>query len=1079
MQKGLRQRLSKPKATNGGPLNFTSLSRAASLGEILPNFERVVPMVPPSGNSLSLFPRSGMSDASTVEPLIYLLVPLIEAVASSKFSKKLGTLTLTILLKVAELVLTGSQQQQHPEQHKGSRWQRGTTDMDGARRSLLDVAGEALVRPVSERAPRHDTLGERALTLGERALQQDTLMRRAKIVVRAMVETSRTEEREGPLLELHRLVERNKNLAEAVVTEGGILPMVEVASRGSMKAKEQAVAVLRRMASLSAEHRVAVSRAGGLAPIVKVIVGGTTAATPQLRSEACTALAWLSKGQPANQSAIADAGTIPALVKLLTSQHDGEPLAAASALCALSAGHEKNCALVVAHGGIALLASLLMPHVFAATRVLPTATNEQALGALHTILLGERGGGQVHVEPDAATAATKALRTVVATLPDQDASFRAELLASLLGVVQDAKGAVAQCSLIALLVLLLETDARDVVQAGAVGLIVEKLGDVSSVSTIVLAAGTILRRLLLTSQGRDAILKHVHKLVVQLKSTNLAALEHALALLDHLSSESDGREAINQAGGAKSLVRLAIPQAIGPIPPELYAIATRILCGLAKDASALPSLVGAGAVQPLVSVLRDGAEDDREQAAAALLQLTSVHGGGPAAADAGIVPLLVSQLVDEGTDRVLRARAISTLCNVARVAESLKSVTSEPRAVAACVQTMRCSTDCREQAATVLATLSEAGRQSDIIAEGGVEALLELLRSGATSALYCSTRALNSVANDASSHAALGADLNVFLELAETNGQQCQSMALAILHKLCTSYDSRVQSLLASSFSLMRWLLDEMVSHELVRQQAAISSLLELCGRPEGLCSLVDCGSLGSLVAAARSAGTPRAKRDALLLLARLATKPHTESLAAAGGTEVFLAAVSSTEADLAMPAAMVLEELVTVPAGYSTILHSGVEPLVELLASRAGDDIKGHVLGVLQYLSATSDGRRILGRLGAPLPLVRLAVGSDPAARSSAMRVLCDLAKESTAVSNLIEAGAIAVIARQLRSAVVDEQEAATAALAQLSGAGGQEAAVRDGALEPLLSLLQGGSVRAQKHAMQTLFHVAQCVQT
>jgi hypothetical protein len=32
---------------------------------------------------------------------------------------------------------------------------------------------------------------------------------------------------------------------------------------------------------------------------------------------------------------------------------------------------------------------------------------------------------------------------------------------------------------------------------------------------------------------------------------------------------------------------------------------------------------------------------------------------------------------------------------------------------------------------------------------------------------------------------------------------------------------------------------------------------------------------------------------------------------------------------------------------------------------------------------------------------------------------------------------------------------------------------------LEPLLSLLQGGSVRAQKHAMQTLFHVAQCVQT
>jgi hypothetical protein len=54
-----------------------------------------------------------------------------------------------------------------------------------------------------------------------------------------------------------------------------------------------------------------------------------------------------------------------------------------------------------------------------------------------------------------------------------------------------------------------------------------------------------------------------------------------------------------------------------------------------------------------------------------------------------------------------------------------------------------------------------------------------------------------------------------------------------------------------------------------------------------------------------------------------------------------------STEADLVMPAAMVLKELVTVPVGFTTILNSGVESLVELLASRSGEDIKGHVLGM------------------------------------------------------------------------------------------------------------------------------------
>ena len=704
---------------------FTDLAPGTSSQlEIMPNFAPVAPMMSPNGNGL--VPRSALSDdTSTVEPLAYLLQPLVEAVAGagSKAAKKTGSLTLSILLNVAELALASFEELKG----RGGHWQRGTPG-GGAPitpTGLLDVAGEALGR------------------VGERALRQDTLVRRAKVVVRSMVDSSRTEDREGPLTELHLLVERNKHIAEVVASEGGIPPMVEIASRGSMKAKEQAVAVLRRMAGLSAEHRAAIGRAGGVAPIVKVIVGGTTAATPQLRLEACAALAYLAKGQPANQSAIAEAGTLPVLIKLLSSQHDGERLSAAAAVCALTAGHEKNRAAVVAHGGVGALASMLMPHVFAATRIHPTSTTEQSLGALHSILLGERGGGQAHVDKETSSAAIKALRTIVETLPEQP-TFRSEVIASLLGLVADSKGEVAECALVTLLVLLLETTPREIVEAGAVGLCVDKLGEETSGSTIVLAAGTTLRRLLLSAEGREAILLQVPQLVAHLGGGNATAVEHALALLDHLAAESDGRAAISEVSGAAPLVEIAV-DAEGAAEPAARKAAMRILCDLATEPAALGGLLEAGAVPPLVTLLREGSAEDREEAATSLVQLTAARGGAAAAAHAGIVPPLVEQLLESGRDRSGTARAMQMVTNLAQHADAQSALVSSETVVKACVHTLQSASEfaVREQAAGVLLCLSQAGKQAAIIAGGGVGALVELLRSGGSAAsLLISVRVL-------------------------------------------------------------------------------------------------------------------------------------------------------------------------------------------------------------------------------------------------------------------------------------------------------------------------------------------------
>lgn len=198
-------------------------------------------------------------------------------------------------------------------------------------------------------------------------------------------------------------------------------------------------------------------------------------------------------------------------------------------------------------------------------------------------------------------------------------------------------------------------------------------------------------------------------------------------------------------------------------------------------------------------------------------------------------------------------------------------------------------------------------------------------------------------------------------------------------------------------------------------------------------------------------------------------------------------------DAELTAPSAAALQELVTVPAGYSAILHGGVDSLVALLNSSEAEAVKTAALGIVQYLASTGDGQRVLGRNAAAPPLVRLAVNAESAsAQATARRILCDLAKEPTALSNLIAAGTVAVLVGQLKSTqTAHDQESALAALAQLSGArreapdgslvwaGGQEALARDSAAPPLVALLQSGSVRAQQHAMLTLHNLARCAET
>ena len=107
----------------------------------------------------------------------------------------------------------------------------------------------------------------------------------------------------------------------------------------------------------------------------------------------------------------------------------------------------------------------------------------------------------------------------------------------------------------------------------------------------------------------------------------------------------------------------------------------------------------------------------------------------------------------------------------------------------------------RDEAAGTLTCLSDAGRRPDIIAAGGVEALVELLMSDGTPQVQAQAlRTINSVADDARSHAALAVALSTLVALAGgiSGGSQrvqgvVQEYATSTMHKLAAGDDPLIQ----------------------------------------------------------------------------------------------------------------------------------------------------------------------------------------------------------------------------------------------------------------------------------------------
>ena len=256
-------------------------------------------------------------------------------------------------------------------------------------------------------------------------VQGQTTVRRARALVTAMRGSPRKDEKERALADLCLLLKSAPSAAAAALDEGVVL-LVELADCGSLKAKEHAASLLKQMAGSDA-GRSAVAQAGGIAPLVKLVAA--QARPPRL--EAAAALAALACGHTANQDAIAAAGALTHFLKMLAPDHlhaysEQEQLAAATAVCALAARHAANSRLVVSHGGTARLASFIRPRLVAVARLGDDASasgrrrGDDALNALHALLRQHSPGAEPPPPAPSApadAAAAEALRRLVGGLP--------------------------------------------------------------------------------------------------------------------------------------------------------------------------------------------------------------------------------------------------------------------------------------------------------------------------------------------------------------------------------------------------------------------------------------------------------------------------------------------------------------------------------------------------------------------------------------------------------------------------------------------------------------------------------------
>lgn len=542
---------------------------------------------------------------------------------------------------------------------------------EGNDKNKVSIAGSGAIQTLcsllgstSERAQRHAASALASLSAGSVPNMEET----TRILVGLLL-TAAIEARGRVLLSLWRLVEDNNEHKVNIAKAGGAEQLVALVKDGIPAAKEYALWAL--SLAIDASYYPIVSERGGVVPLVAAVSSLET-----LRMEqAASALARLAAAGDEARALIARAGAIEPLVALLDGEaaHSSELAQqyAASALAELALRAENKLAIDRA-GGISPLVALLCTPVYPPS----DATEEEAAKMIECNSQGKRFAAAALARLAVDTSGEGGKQVVQHVAPEEPKLMKGGRRLGKAPTLSKAE-AIADSGAIAPLVNLLDGQRGAEAQAEAAG------------ALMALAAYVSNRNLITESGG-------IGPLVSLLGSDNPAAREHAEGALVRMSIEKANR-------------KLIIEQLVEMLHHEDSAAqeqAAAALANLARDSTDnRVSIVEAGGIQPLLTLMQNSSKDKengssaaRENTIGALVQLAwKSRSNQDAIAAAGGIPLLVDALLSSGSSNLdagrgvaisqLAANALWKLCDVSatplacRVLRPLVLAPSRPRAL--------------------------------------------------------------------------------------------------------------------------------------------------------------------------------------------------------------------------------------------------------------------------------------------------------------------------------------------------------------------------------------------------------------
>ena len=771
---------------------------------------------------------------------------------------------------------------------------------------------------------------------------------------------------------LAKLAMRNAANQAAIMSAGGIAPLLALLNGGNNGAHVQAAAALAELARDNLQTQAAIAKAGGIGPLLALL----SSTKSQSQAQAMNALAQLARHNRDNQDAIARQRGVRTLVSLLDAPNSDATVQAHSAFALMEVSRENpaNQKLVVDYDGIDHLAGLMKASQHAEVKA-------EVAGALWAL---------------SEAASIKSLIAQTGAIPP---------LVQLLGIAPNERAREHSASALGSLAL---DNAPNQVQITQ--LLIDLLFASNDATQQARAAEALWTLVDQNPSSHDEIARagDPSKLVELLKAGLPAAKDYALWALSLSVNEQISSVVTNAEGVEPLIAQLADGRSV------INTQAAAALAKLARDSEETrAAITKLGGVKPLLALLNTAGEANHSTSELVL------QNAAEALANLAVDPLARDEISTEGIQPVVRLLhsggqvskqfAAKLIARLAEGHETTQAAIAEAGAIKPLVTLLdgREGGDAQEEAAGALFALAEyEGNRAAITQNDGIGPLAELLACENTRAQKHAEGALVRLSIETNNRVLI--IKNLVEMLAKVDDLTAQEQAAAALANLARESEDNRKSIVDSNG--IEPLLDLLDSKSSKAKENAVIAVTQLCRRSkENQAAIAKVGGVPRLVDVLLSFSTVNkdTTQNTLCTLAAAAikemakdNKTNQDAIAEAGGVQPLVLMLGSVTSQMQGNAAGALANLARGhPVNQTAVARTGaVTPLCMLLREGSAET-KDYAASALWSLSTGNAANKdTIAKLGGIDPLLGLLVsGMTDRSQQNTSGALAALASKHT----------------------------------------------------------------------------------